>query len=100
MAEQLSGEFIGLQAEASKRLLTNFITTGVGDDSLFTYQPVNFHMELGYPALAKLGLASIVLVIVGLVALLWFIVRRVQRRKASQVSSQQAIECWWGKTTR
>jgi flagellar biogenesis protein FliO len=34
-----------------------------------------------------------VLVIVLLVALGWFIVRRMQRRKASQFSSQQMVEC-------
>lgn len=34
-----------------------------------------------------IGFAVVVLVIVGLVALVWFIVRRVRVRRASQVSS-------------
>jgi hypothetical protein len=73
-------EFMSLQPEASKHLLTSFYDTGAADDSLFTYHPVDFSVGLGYPTLAKLGLAAIVLVIVGLVALVWFIVRR---RKAN-----------------
>jgi hypothetical protein len=81
------GEMLGLQPEASKRLLTSFYDTGVADDSLFTYQRVDFAVGLGYPAQAKLGLAAIVLVVVGLVALVWFIVRKVRRRRAAQVPS-------------
>jgi pimeloyl-ACP methyl ester carboxylesterase len=86
LSESGHGE-VGLQPEAFKRLLTSFYDTGVADDSLFTYQPVDFHVRLGYPAQAKLGLAAIVLVIVGVVALVYFVVRRVRRRRASQVSS-------------
>lgn len=58
--------------------------TGVADDSLFTRHLVEFHVGLGYPAMAKIGLAAIVLVVVLLVVLLWFIARRVRRRMASQ----------------
>jgi len=83
------GEMVRLQPEASERLLTSFYDTGVADDSLFTYHPVDFHVGLGYPAMARIALAAIVLVIVGLVALVWFVARRgrVRRRRASQVSS-------------
>jgi hypothetical protein len=48
---------------------------------------VGFAVGLGYPALAKLGLAAVVLVVVRLLALGWFIVRRVRRRRAAQVPS-------------
>jgi len=37
--------------------------------------------------MGKIVLAVAVLIIVGLVALVWFIVRRVRRRRASQISS-------------
>jgi len=33
-------------------------------------------VRLGYPAMAKLGLVAIMLLVVGLVALIWLIVRR------------------------
>jgi pimeloyl-ACP methyl ester carboxylesterase len=75
-----------LQPEATVHLLSTFYLTGEVDDSLFTYQPMDFHVGLGFPAMAKLGLAIIVLVIAGVAALIWFIVRWVRRRKAVQVS--------------
>ena len=77
----------GLQPEATVHLLTTFYDTGVVDDSLFTYQPMDFHVGLGFPEIAKLLIAIPVLVIVIVVALVWFIVRRVRRRRATQVSS-------------
>ena len=69
------GEFLRAQPEASMRLLTSFYDTGVADDSLYTYHPVDFHVRLGYPAMAKLGLAAIVLIIVLLVVLGCFAAR-------------------------
>jgi pimeloyl-ACP methyl ester carboxylesterase len=81
------GEFLSLQPEASKRLLASFYDTGVADDSLYTYHPVDFDVGLGYPAMAKLGLTAIVLVIAIVVATVWYIARRARRRKAGQVSS-------------
>jgi hypothetical protein len=71
---------LSLQPEASRRLLTSFFETGLADDSLFTHHPVDFGVGLGYPTQAKLGLAAIVLIVAGLVALVWFIVRRVRLR--------------------
>lgn len=73
----------GLQPEATVHLLTTFYNTGEVDDSLFTYQPMDFHVGLGFPAMAKLILAAIVLVIVVVVVLVWFVVRRVRRRRAT-----------------
>ncbi len=82
-----TGDVWGLQPEATVHLLTTFYDTGVVDDSLFTYQPVDFHVGLGFSEMAKLLVAIVVLIPLGLVALVWFIVRRVRRRRASQVSS-------------
>jgi hypothetical protein len=81
------GEFLALQPEASKRLLTSFYDTGVADDSLFSDHPVDFNVGLGYPEMAKLGLAAIVLVVVALVVIVWFIVRKVRRRRAADIYS-------------
>ena len=67
----------GLQPEATMHLLTTFYNTGVADDSLFTYQPMNFDVGLGFPEIAKLVLAAIAL----LIALIWFVISRVRRRK-------------------
>lgn len=87
VAEYGHGEFLALQPEASKRLLTSFFDTGAADTSLFTHQQVNFNAGLGYPAMAKIALAIVVLVIILLVALVCFIIRRGRRRRrrANQV---------------
>jgi hypothetical protein len=82
-----TADFWSLQPEARVRLLTSFYDTGVADDSLYTYQPVDFHVGLGFPEMAKLLVAIPVLIIVIVVALVWFIIRRGRRRRASQVSS-------------
>jgi hypothetical protein len=76
----------GLQPEATVHLLTTFYDTGVADDSLFTYQPMDFNVGLGFPTMAKIALAIVVLVIVGLVVLVRYIVRRVRRRRAAQAA--------------
>jgi hypothetical protein len=80
-------DFWNLQPEARVRLLTSFYDTGVADDSLYTYQPVDFHVGLGFPEMAKLLVAIPVLIIVIVGAVVWFIARRVRRRRASKGSS-------------
>ena len=72
----------GMQPEATIHLLTTFYDTGEVDDSHFTYQPMDFHVGLGFPALAKIALTVMVLVVGVLVVLARFVVRRVRRRKA------------------
>lgn len=78
-----TADLVTLQPEALKRLVTSFYDTGVADDSLFTYHPVDLHVGLGYPEQAKTLLAVVVLVPIGLVAMVWFIVRRVRRRRTA-----------------
>jgi len=73
-----------LQPEATVRLLSSFYDTGVADDSLYTYQSMDFHVGLGFPEIAKIALVVIILAIIGLVVLVWFIVRKVRRRKTRQ----------------
>ena len=74
------------QPEAIERLLTSFYDTGVADDSLYTYAPIDFQVSWGYPALAKLLLGLVLLLIAAVVTITWFVVRRVQRRKARQAA--------------
>ena len=71
----------GLQPEATVHLLTTFYDTGEVDDSLFTYQPMDFDVSMGFPAMAKLVLAAIVLIIILVIALIWFVISRVRRRR-------------------
>jgi len=47
---------------------------------------MDFHVDRGFPEQAKQYLAIAVAVPIVLVALVWFVVRWVRRRRASQVS--------------
>jgi pimeloyl-ACP methyl ester carboxylesterase len=76
-----TGDVWTLQPEATIRLLTSFFDTGRADDSLFTYQPMGFHVGLGYPEILKLGLAAVVVVLLALAAAVWYIVRKIRRRR-------------------
>ena len=76
-----SADVWGLQPEATAHLLTSFYATGVADDSLYTYQPVEFKVGLGFPEMAKLLVAVLTLVVVLVVALVWFIIARRRKRR-------------------
>ena len=85
VSEYGHGEFLNLQQEATKRLLTSFYDTGVGDDSLYTFQPMDFSAGFlnSFPNLAKLIVVIPVLVILLIVVLVWFFVRRRRLREVS-----------------
>jgi hypothetical protein len=74
------------QPEARGQLLNTFFDMGQADASLYTDQPLDFDVGLGWPALAKLLLAVVVLVPVLLLVLAWLLARWVKRRRASQAS--------------
>jgi len=73
--------FWNRQPEARVYLLNTYFSTGEADASLYTYQPVNFDVGLGWPGLAKVLLSTMLVVIILLVTLVWFVVRRVRRRR-------------------
>ncbi len=74
--------FWNSQSEARVHMLNTFFGTGEVDASLYTYQPLDFDVGLGWPGLAKVLLGILLVVIILLVALVWFIVRKVRRRSA------------------
>jgi len=79
-----SSDVFLLQPDATRHLLYTFYETGVGDDSLFIYQPWEFDVGFGFPLMAKVIVAVILLVIALLALLVRFMVRR---RKAGQDSN-------------
>jgi pimeloyl-ACP methyl ester carboxylesterase len=81
-----TSSFWNSQQEARGHMLNAFFDTGQVDASLYTYQPLDFDVGLGWPALAKLLLAVVVLVPILLLVLVWWIIRWAKRRRASQVS--------------
>ncbi len=68
-----------VQRSAIIRLLTSFYDTGVADESLIKYSPMDFHVSMGFPVLAKVGLIASIVSVAGLVFLLRFIVIRTRR---------------------
>jgi pimeloyl-ACP methyl ester carboxylesterase len=73
-----TGDLWKVQPEATIQLLKSFYDTGVADDSLFTYAPMEFDVTWGFPKIAKIAVASLVLIIVGLLWLFWRVIRRIQ----------------------
>ncbi len=82
VAESGHAEMLWSQPEASERLLNSFYDTGEADDSLFIYQPWEYNVGMGFPLLAKLLVAIIILTPFLLVGLAWLIYRRIRNRRA------------------
>jgi hypothetical protein len=84
--------FWNSQSKARLHLLTTFFDTGEVDDSLYTYQPLDFDVGSGWPGLAKNVLAIFIVVLIVLLAVvgftLWFIMRRVRHRKDLTAASE------------
>ena len=70
VSESGHGDMLWQQPEASARLLSSFFVTGVVDDSLFVYQPWVYKVGLGFPTLAKIIVAAILVVITTLILVL------------------------------
>jgi len=81
-----TSSFWNSQPEARVHMLNAFFDTGQVDASLYTYQPLDFDVGLGWSGLAKLLLAVVVLVPILLLVLVWLITRWVKRRRTSQVA--------------
>ena len=64
-------DFWSFQHAASQRLLTSFFDTGIADDSLYTYLPMDFKPAMSFPLLAKILLGTGVLLIVALGLAVW-----------------------------
>ncbi len=70
------GDIFSLNPQAIERLLVSFFNTGQADDSLFTYTPMDFQVSLGFPRLAKLILGACGVLLLGLLALIAYLVIR------------------------
>jgi len=71
-----------LQPAATERLLTSFYDSGEADDSLFTYEPMDFQVGLGFPQIAKLALSGVTAVLLAIIGAIWFVVRRRRQNRA------------------
>jgi hypothetical protein len=76
--------FWNSQPEARAHMLNTFFDTGQVDASLYTYQPLDFHVGRGWPRLAKILVAVLVLIVVTVVAAVWSVTCRVQRTRVGR----------------
>jgi pimeloyl-ACP methyl ester carboxylesterase len=70
------------QPEARAHLVNTFFDTGEVDASLYEYQPVDFTVERDWSDLMRTFIIIISIVIAAIIALLWFTIYRIRRRKA------------------
>lgn len=77
-------ELLDVQRPAMDRLLRTFFDTGMGDDSVYTYAPVDFAATSNAPALAKLTLGGVALIATVIIAVAWLVVRRVRRGRSTR----------------
>lgn len=82
------GDVWRVQPEATLRALTTFYDTGIADDSLYQYAPMDFNVKFGFPLLAKILLGTGVLLAMGLVAGVRRIIIHRARSLASTVPSR------------
>lgn len=75
--------FWNSQPAARLHMLTSFFDRGQVDASQYIYQPLDFDVGLGWPGLAKLVTAVLLFAIVALGTLVWLLVHRLRRRRAS-----------------
>ena len=78
-----SPDLEALQKDALERLVTSYYDTGVGDDSLYVYQPLSFEVGTSFTVLAKVVVAAMIVVPLLLILVVALVVRRVRRRRVS-----------------
>lgn len=80
-------ELLEIQPAAMQRLLTSFYDTGIGDDALYTYLPVNLQASPSAPDLAKALLGAGLLAIGLILGLVWLMIRLVRSRTRGRTRS-------------
>ncbi len=81
--------FWNSQPEARIRMLTTFFDSGQADASLYTYQPLDFDVGLGWSGLARRIVAGLLLFITVVGALILFFVRRRRRRTTNRLPGRR-----------
>jgi len=76
-----TGDVWTLQPEATKQLLVSYFDTGTVDESLFAYQPMDFHVGLGLPDIAKLIVIGFVVSVLVVAVVMWLVYRLIRKRR-------------------
>ena len=78
--------------EACRRLISSFFQTGVPDESLNGFVPVNFTVSWGFPVVAKLSVAILMVIILGFIVALLLVIRRILRKRNQRRQGQSAAK--------
>jgi hypothetical protein len=79
-------DVMNFQPDAIEYLISTYFATGEVDDSKFEYTPMNFDVGLGLPGIAKILVATIILIPPLLVWVVWLVFRRMRNRRTSSTS--------------
>lgn len=85
------GDEYTLQQGAFERLITSYYDTGVGDASLYVYQPLSFKPAMSLTLMAKLLAGAMILLPALLVLGMVLVVRRIRRRRGNRTAGSPAI---------
>ncbi|HEY5983890.1 MAG TPA: alpha/beta hydrolase [Anaerolineales bacterium] len=80
-----------MQPAAYERLITSYLDTGVGDASLYVYEPLDFKMDVSNTVVAKALVAAMIILPLLLILAVFLIVRRIRRRSAQRASTAPVI---------
>ncbi|MBT3322645.1 MAG: alpha/beta fold hydrolase [Anaerolineae bacterium] len=75
------GDVMTIQPEATERLIAHFFDTGEVDDSLFTYEAMDFQVKTGFPEFAKIALGISLLGVPLIILGIWKLLQRIQLKR-------------------
>lgn len=81
-----------VKPENTRRILSGFYKSGVPDESMNTYVPMDFSVSWGFPTIAKIALGVIAFVGIAFVAVIVWLIRKYGKRKASQATVKTTNE--------
>ena len=79
------GDVQTFQPEAFERLTTSYYNTGVADDSLYVYQPLSFEPGTSLTVVARLLVATMILLPALIILGTMLVVRRIRRRRTIRI---------------
>jgi pimeloyl-ACP methyl ester carboxylesterase len=83
------GDLLNVHPENTRRILKSYYETGVPDMSLNVYVPMDFKVSWGFPKIAKVVLGLLAFVVIALVSIIYWLIRKYRNRKA-------AVQCGKG----
>jgi pimeloyl-ACP methyl ester carboxylesterase len=88
-----TGDVAWYKRDAYLNLAKQYYDSGVVDDSQFEYEKMNFEPSIKFAKMAKIGVATGIGMILLLILFIWWIVRKIKKRKLKRrsVSSDSSL---------